>query len=563
MKSLGTVINFITNPAWKRNFVALRRLLLVFLAMVMVFSIIFHILMEWEGQDHSWMTGVYWVMVVMSTLGFGDITFHSDLGRFFSVIVLLSGSVYMLILMPFMFIQFFYVPWLAAQNAARAPRELPIETHGHVILTGLSSVERSLIAMLQREKRKYVVIVGDLTEALRLEDEGVSVMLGDIDDPQTYLRARADKAALIVANHRDTTNTNITFTVREISSTVFIVSVASFQASVDILELAGCNQILQLGEMLGQAFARRVFGRNAKSLVVGEFGPLLIAEASVSGTPLVGRTLKEIRLTDHAKVNVVGAWNRGAFSIAGPDTKIEASSVLLLAGTRDELDEYDSLFCIYRDQVPSTIILGAGRVGRATGKELKALGIDYRIVDRNPDRIIDPEHYVLGDAAELEVLQRAGIMDCTSVVITTHDDDVNVYLAIYCRRLRPDIQILARANQDRNVSTLHRAGADFVMSYASTGASTILNVLKKGNSILLAEGLDVFRVPVPTQLIGKSLAECRFRQVTGCNVIAIEKEGIFDARPSPSMILTSDLQLVLVGDAEAEKKFFGLMAPAN
>lgn len=563
MKSIGTVINFITNPAWKRNFVALRRLLLVFLAMVMFFSIIFHVLMEWEGQDHSWITGVYWVMVVMSTLGFGDITFQSDVGRFFSVIVLLSGSVYMLILMPFMFIQFFYVPWLAAQNAARAPRELPIETQGHVILTGLSSVERSLIAMLQREKRKYVVIVGDLTEALRLEDEGVSVMLGDIDDPQTYLRARADKAALIVANHRDTTNTNIAFTVREISSTVFIVSVASFQASVDILELAGCNQILQLGEMLGQAFARRVFGRNAKSLVVGEFGPLLIAEASVSGTPLVGRTLKEMRLTDHAKVNVVGAWNRGAFSIAGPDTKIEASSVLLLAGTRDELDEYDSLFCIYRDQVPSTIILGAGRVGRATGKELKALGIDYRIVDRNPDRIIDPEHYVLGDAAELEVLQRAGIMDCTSVVITTHDDDVNVYLAIYCRRLRPDIQILARANQDRNVSTLHRAGADFVMSYASTGASTILNVLKKGNSILLAEGLDVFRVPVPTQLIGKSLAECRFRQVTGCNVIAIEKEGVFDARPSPSMILTSDLQLVLVGDAEAEKKFFGLMAPAN
>jgi len=27
----------------------------------------------------------------MSTLGFGDITFHSDLGRLFSIVVLLSG----------------------------------------------------------------------------------------------------------------------------------------------------------------------------------------------------------------------------------------------------------------------------------------------------------------------------------------------------------------------------------------------------------------------------------------------------------------------------------------
>ena len=49
------------------------------------------------------------------------------------------------------------------------------------------------------------------------------------------------------------------------------------------------------------------------------------------------------------------------------------------------------------------------------------------------------------------------------MVITTHDDDVNVYLAIYCRRLRPDIAIVARANLDRNVSTLYRAGADAVL----------------------------------------------------------------------------------------------------
>ncbi|MFN0060154.1 MAG: potassium channel family protein [Planctomycetota bacterium] len=524
--------------------------------MVLVFTVIFHWLMEFEGQDHSWASGVYWVLVVMSTLGFGDITFQSDIGRLFSVVVLLSGSVFILILLPFMFIQFFYVPWLEAQAAARAPRELSPRTSGHVILTGLSSVERSLIRMLEREKWQYVVLVSELTEALRLFDEGFSVMLGDIDDPATYVRARADKAALVVAARSDTTNTNIAFTVREISATVSIVSIASFQASVDILGLAGCNQVLQLGEMLGQSFARRVFGRNAKSLVVGQFGTLLIAEAAAAGTPMVGRTLREIRLTDSVRISVIGVWNRGHFSIAGPDTVIESSTILLLAGTREELDEYDSLFCISQAGEAFTVILGAGRVGRATGKELLARGTDFRIVDRNPERIRDPEHYVLGDAAELEVLERAGIMKCSSVVITTHDDDVNVYLAIYCRRLRPDIQILARANQDRNVSTLHRAGADFVMSYGGCGANTIFNILKGGNSILLAEGLDVFRVPVPRAMIGRTLEQCRFRQTTGCNVVAIEKDGAFNARQLPTSVLTEDSQLVIVADTESEKKFF-------
>jgi hypothetical protein len=125
----------------------------------------------------------------MSTLGFGDITFQSDFGRLISVVVLLSGSVFMLILLPLMFIQFFYVPWLDAQAAARAPRELPRKTSGHVIPTGLSTVERSLIRTLGREKLRYVLLVGDLTEALRLYDEGFSVMLGDIDDLASYVFA--------------------------------------------------------------------------------------------------------------------------------------------------------------------------------------------------------------------------------------------------------------------------------------------------------------------------------------------------------------------------------------
>ncbi len=535
---------------------SLGKLVVGFIGMVAVYTILFHYLMKLEGQEHSWITGVYWVMVVMSTLGFGDITFQSDLGRFFSIIVLLSGSIFVLILLPFMFIQFFYVPWLDAQASARAPRELSKKTHGHVILTGLGSVEQSLVKTFQRARITYTVLISDLSEALRLHDDGYCVMLGDIDDPETYVKARVDQAAMVVATQRDTTNTNIAFTVREITSQASIVALASASASVDILEIAGCNHVLQLSEMLGQSFARRVFGRDARSLTIGQFGDLIIAEAAAAGTPMVGRTLSEIRLTDHAKISVIGVWDRGEFSIAGPETVIESSTILLLAGNKQELDEYDSLFCLYRQKESSAIILGAGRVGRATAKELAVLGTPYKIVDRNPDRIRDPNNYVLGDAAEMEVLERAGIMNCSSVVITTHDDDVNVYLALYCRRLRPEIQILARANQDRNVSTLHRAGADFVMSYASTGASSIFNIFRRGSSILLAEGLDVFRIPVPESLVGKTLGQCRFRQTTGCNVVAIESNGEFNAKLLPTSVLERDATLVVVGDAESEAKFF-------
>lgn len=64
--------------AARRNLRTLGEYLLALTALVGVYSVLFHFLMAWEGQRYSWLTGVYWTLTVMSTLGFGDITFHSD-----------------------------------------------------------------------------------------------------------------------------------------------------------------------------------------------------------------------------------------------------------------------------------------------------------------------------------------------------------------------------------------------------------------------------------------------------------------------------------------------------
>ena len=125
-------VHFLRSRPSARNFRILLRFLLALTIMVTLYSVIFHYIMAWEGNDFSWVTGFYWTLTVMSTLGFGDITFHSDVGRIFSIFVLLSGVFFLLILLPFTFIQFFYAPWIAAQSVARAPRELPKETKGYI-----------------------------------------------------------------------------------------------------------------------------------------------------------------------------------------------------------------------------------------------------------------------------------------------------------------------------------------------------------------------------------------------------------------------------------------------
>ena len=50
----------------RQNLQTLRRLLLLLAGLIALNTVIFHFLMEYEGQSHSWFTGVYWTVVAMS-----------------------------------------------------------------------------------------------------------------------------------------------------------------------------------------------------------------------------------------------------------------------------------------------------------------------------------------------------------------------------------------------------------------------------------------------------------------------------------------------------------------
>ncbi|MBD3256798.1 potassium channel protein [candidate division GN15 bacterium] len=542
----------------RRNLRVLSRFFLVLAAMTSTYSVLFHLLMLREGQEHTWITGFYWTLTVMSTLGFGDITFHTDLGRLFSIIVLLSGMIFLLILLPFTFIEFFYEPWMNARAAARAPRQLPSDTRGHVLLTQYDEITSALIRRLEQYNYSYALMVPEVDDALRLHDQGLKVMVGDLDDPEAWKRAQVQSAALVASTASDVTNTNVAFTVRELAKDLPIITSVREEASVDILGLAGSNHVLQFQQMIGQSFSVRTLGGDSKAHVIGQFDKLLIAEAAAHRTPLVGKTLLESALRERTGVTVVGVWERGHFELARPETTIRDKTVLVLAGSRAHLSRYNELFRDYSSAPAPVLILGGGGVGRATARALTLRGVDYRIVEIQPELIQDPQKDILGNAADLEVLEKAGIQETSTVVVTTNDDDLNVYLTIYCRQLRPNIQILSRATYERNVPTLHRAGADIVLSYASTGAGAVMNLLKRGRILMVAEGLNLFKVRMPASLAGKTIAQATIREDTGCSVVAMETKRGTEVIPDPNETMAANAEIVLIGTADAEERFLEL-----
>jgi len=548
--------DFLAKRTSRQNAQLLLRLIGALIGLIFAYTMIFEYLMHLEGQSHSWPTALYWVFTNMSTLGLGDITFASDIGRIFNVVVLVSGMMFILVLLPFAFVQLF-------QSSARVPRELAHESDGHVILTHFGTVAQTLITTLRSYGLSYVIVVDNIAEALDLLDRGMKVVLGDLDDPETFRRVKVEQAALVTATGTDVRNTSIAFTIRRITQDVPIIATASSTSSESVLRVAGCNHVLTLDEMMGHSLARRTTGGDALAHVIGQFDDLTIAEATAAGTPLVGKTLRELKLRALVGATVIGVWEQGLFTTVTPDSIISSRTVLVLAGTLSQIDQYNELFAIYNAAPGRIIIVGGGNVGTAMGHALTQRELGYCIIEKDAERILQNNVYVHGDASHPSILEKAGINEAPAVAVTTHDDEVNIFLTAYIRHIHPNVQIISRATADRAVHTLHEAGADFVMSYASMGANSIFNFLKRGNILMVAEGVDVFRVPLPKSLVGKTIAQSSVREQFGCSIIGVGTGHHVQVNPDPETLLTEGNDVILIGTVEAEQAFLGRYGQAK
>jgi voltage-gated potassium channel len=561
MKFLGSQLSyFLSERELRRNIGALLKYLGFLLGVIAVFSVTFHLIMFYvEGRYHSWITGVYWTLTVMSTLGFGDITFNSDIGRLFSIIVLLSGIVLLLIVLPFAFIRFFYAPWLEARVRLQAPREAPAQVSGHVLICTYDTIAPGLIERLRLRNIPYFVIEPDPAVAARMHGDGISVVSGEIDSRATYENLRVAQARLVLANSEDTINTNITLTVREVAPQVPIVGIVDNEDSIDILELSGCTYVLPLKQRLGERLANRVSTGHAQAHVIGSFRDLQIAEFPVRNTPLAGRTIRETRLREVIGVNVIGVWERGRLLPARPEMLLSDVSVLVVAGTAEQILELDTLLVIYDTNYNPVLVIGGGKVGCAAVRTLVQRGIPVHLVDRNEllrEQLADISGQLfIGDAADRAVLMRAGLHEAPSVLLTTNDDAMNIYLAVYCRRLNPKLHIISRITHEKNLEAIHRAGADFVLSYASLGVESVLSFLHGRELMILGEDVELFAVPLPPTLVGRTLAESDIGAGTGLNVIGIQQNGRVVTNPPAATTLVQGSELFMIGSPQQRQVF--------
>ncbi len=215
------------------------------------------------------------------------------------------------------------------------------------------------------------------------------------------------------------------------------------------------------------------------------------------------------------------------------------------------------------------IVCGVGKTGVHVVEELVGSRHAFCAIDRDEERLAElaarfgPDRfaYVVGDAADDETLEQAGVTRAAGVITALSEDKDNLFVTITASALNPRARIVAKANDATSRAKLMRAGAKAVVSPTQIGglrlASEALRpkvvefldlMLRDPNKNLRIEEITL---PDDSSLVGARLADTNLQKGSRVLVIAVRfPDGRYEHNPEPDFVVERGVALIVLAESK-------------
>ncbi|WP_159462226.1 TrkA family potassium uptake protein [Halobacillus sp. Marseille-P3879] len=213
------------------------------------------------------------------------------------------------------------------------------------------------------------------------------------------------------------------------------------------------------------------------------------------------------------------------------------------------------------------IICGYERVGEEVLKEFITHEYEVVVIDTDEgvtERIPEDVPYIIDDAKQNHVLEKAGINRAKGVVATTSDDSLNLFITLTAKGINADVEVTARAEQNETEKKLKRAGADQVVNPSDLGGRRMaLSLIKPVSmnyidTMIHAENesfqLDDYHIK--QDLEGNTVDDLQLREEFDLTLLGIQRHNEdFIHHPDADETLKADDVLILFGDKTDIERF--------
>jgi voltage-gated potassium channel len=205
-------------------------------------------------------TDAFWyTLVTASTVGYGDISPATEIGKVFGISVVLLGTASFAIALGAL---------LGPALEARFARVLGQMTdsdlellENHVLVLGYGDLTEPIVDELRDGDVDFVVVTADKSRTSELSERDVSVITADPSDEEPLERARIEDArAIVVATNDDAQDALAILTARQLRPDARIVAAATDLPNVQKLRRAGADTVISPASIGGHLLVESALG---------------------------------------------------------------------------------------------------------------------------------------------------------------------------------------------------------------------------------------------------------------------------------------------------------------
>lgn len=319
----------------------IRIVLTAVLAAIVLGTIIFRLLEGWSILDSLYVTAQ-----TLTTVGFGDITPRTPLGRAFATVFMIVGVGIVLYALTSTVQSIVHSELFARYGHSRKMSKL----RDHFIICGAGRVGSHLIRSLQATNGVYLVLETDPKKAEALMDANVPTLLRDATLEESLIEAGVEHASgLATCLPDDADNVYVVLTARDLNPRLHIVARAAEEQAESKLIRAGANRVVAPtiigGHRMAMALTKPAVGDFLDSVTANhlELGFEQLEVDPISS--LVSRKLSETVIRSELNIVIVSIRRNNGEIIFNPsgETKIEGGDMLIAIGNEESLKRLKGL----------------------------------------------------------------------------------------------------------------------------------------------------------------------------------------------------------------------------
>ncbi len=285
-----------------------------------------------EGEEISYLDGLYWVITTVTTVGYGDIVMQSQTGKIFSVFVQIYGIAFLFgVALPYILI-----PWAERRFLLSIPER--VDMTDHIIVFGYTKLTPHLIAQIEKLGARYVIVETDRQRAIEALKNNHNAILCRIDACRK--NANADRAlSAVVMWDSVEKSLDALITLKDVDIPKIAVLSDPFYARY--LHYAGVSKVITPKSVAGAQVAKIILEKVTRDMeiktVLGSYGmtELMVPERSL----VDGMNVQ--RISKRYAVKILAVWREGKlFFMPETDFIIEKGDMILAFGEKNSLIKF-------------------------------------------------------------------------------------------------------------------------------------------------------------------------------------------------------------------------------